>query len=44
MRGGKIYDYDLDVTGMTDCGVSLDAILSGKRKDTAAGGSHRHHV
>jgi Protein of unknown function (DUF3237) len=29
MRGEKIYEYDLDVTGMTDYGVSLDAILSG---------------
>lgn len=27
MRGEKIYEYDLDVTGMTDYGVSLDAIL-----------------
>ena len=32
MRGEKIYEYDLDVTGMTDYGVSLDAILSGKEK------------
>ena len=32
MTGEKIYEYDLDVTGMTDCGVSLDAILSGKAK------------
>ena len=30
MRGEKIYEYDLDVTGITDYGVSLDAILSGK--------------
>jgi len=30
MRGEKIYEYDLDVTGVTDYGVSLDAILSGK--------------
>jgi Protein of unknown function (DUF3237) len=29
MRGEKIYEYDLDVTGVTDYGVSLDAILSG---------------
>ena len=28
----RIYEYDLDVTGMTDDGVSLDAILSGKEK------------
>lgn len=30
MRGEKIYEYDLDVTGMTDFGVSLEAILSGQ--------------
>ena len=29
MKGEKIYEYDLDVTGITDYGVSLDAILSG---------------
>lgn len=32
MNGEKIYEYDLDVTGVTDYGVSLDAILSGKEK------------
>ena len=32
MRGEKIYEYDLDVTGLTDYGVSLEAILSGKEK------------
>lgn len=32
MRGEKIYHYDLDVTGITDYGVSLDAILSGKEQ------------
>jgi hypothetical protein len=32
MTGEKIYEYDLDVTGMTDYGVSLDASLSGKEK------------
>lgn len=32
MRGEKIYEYDLDVTGMMDYGVSLEAILSGKEK------------
>jgi Protein of unknown function (DUF3237) len=32
MRGEKIYEYDLDVTGTTDYGVSLEAILSGKQK------------
>lgn len=29
MTGEKIYEYDLDITGMTDFGVSLDAILAG---------------
>ena len=32
MRGEKIYEYDLDVTGLTDYGVSLEAILTGKEK------------
>jgi hypothetical protein len=32
MRGEKIYEYDLDVTGVTEYGVTLDAILSGKEK------------
>jgi hypothetical protein len=32
MKGEKIYEYDLDVTGMTDCGVTLQAILSGQAK------------
>jgi hypothetical protein len=30
MTGEKIYEYHLDVTGLTDYGISLDAILSGK--------------
>jgi hypothetical protein len=30
MRGEKIYEYDLDVTGMTDHGLTLEAILSGQ--------------
>ncbi len=32
MKGEKIYEYDLDVSGITDYGVGLDAILSGKEK------------
>ncbi len=32
MRGEKIYEYDLDITGVTDYGVTMDAILSGKEK------------
>lgn len=30
MRGEKIYDMELDLTGVTEYGVSLDAILTGK--------------
>lgn len=30
MTGEKIYEYDLDVMGMTDYGVTLQGILSGK--------------
>ena len=30
MNGEKIYEYDLDITGVTDFGVSLEAILSGQ--------------
>ncbi len=32
MKGEKIYEYDLDVSGITDYGVGLDAILSGQEK------------
>jgi hypothetical protein len=30
MKGEKIYEYDLNVTGVTDYGVTLQAILSGQ--------------
>ena len=30
MKVEKIYEYDLDITGVTDFGVSLEAILSGR--------------
>ena len=30
MRGEKIYDFELDITGVTDYGVSMDAILAGQ--------------
>ncbi|MDA1185645.1 MAG: DUF3237 family protein [Acidobacteria bacterium] len=30
MTGEKIYEYDLDVTGVTDYGVTMEAILSGQ--------------
>lgn len=32
MKGEKIYEYDLDVTGVTDYGVTLESILSGQVK------------
>ena len=32
MRGEKIYEYELNFTGVTDYGVSLEAILAGKEK------------
>jgi hypothetical protein len=32
MRGEKIYEYDLDITGVTDYGVTLQAILSGETR------------
>jgi hypothetical protein len=31
MRGEKIYEMELDLTGVTDYGVSLDAVLSGQK-------------
>lgn len=30
MQGEKIYEYDLTITGMTDYGIPLDAVLSGQ--------------
>lgn len=32
MRGEKIYEYDCDFTGVTDYGVTMEAILSGKER------------
>ena len=32
MKGEKIYEYDLDITGVTDYGITLEEILSGQRK------------
>jgi len=32
MRGEKIYEYDVDITAVTDYGISLDAVLAGKEK------------
>lgn len=37
MRGEKIYAYDLTVTGMTDYGITLEAILSGATPIPAQG-------
>jgi hypothetical protein len=30
MKGEKIYEYDVDITGMTDYGITLEAALSGQ--------------
>ena len=30
MKGEKIYEYEFDLTGVTDYGVSMNAILAGK--------------
>src|SRR5947199_8320887 len=30
MMGEKIYDFEFDITGVTDYGVSMDTILAGK--------------
>jgi hypothetical protein len=30
MRGEKVYEHELDLTGVTDYGVSMDALLTGK--------------
>ena len=32
MTGEKIYEYDVNFTGVTDYGVSLEAILAGKEQ------------
>jgi hypothetical protein len=32
IRGEKIYEYDLDVTGVTDYGIRLRAILAGRER------------
>jgi hypothetical protein len=32
MRGERIYEIDLDITGVTDYGVTMDGILGGKEK------------
>jgi Protein of unknown function (DUF3237) len=32
MRGEKIFEFDLDIAQVTDYGVGMDAILSGKEK------------
>jgi hypothetical protein len=32
MRAEKIYEYDLDITGVTDYGVSMESILAGQEE------------
>ena len=44
MRGEKVYECDFDVTGVTDFGITLDAILSGKEKIPPQGAPCRRRV
>jgi len=52
MRGEKIYEYEFNLTGVTDYGVSMDAILAGKetvplqgaRFDLAVEGRGKGHL
>ena len=37
MTGEKIYEYDLTVTGVTDCGVTLQGVLSGQERIPSQG-------
>ena len=30
MKGEKIYDYEIDITGVTDYGLTMEAVLSGQ--------------
>ena len=30
MKGEKIYEYELDITGLTDYGLTMEAVLSGQ--------------
>jgi hypothetical protein len=32
MTGEKIYEYDLDITGVTDYGITMQSILTGEAK------------
>src|SRR5437868_9591794 len=49
MRGEKIYEMELDLTGVTDYGVSMEAVLAGQqaiplhgaRFDLAVGGRYK---
>jgi hypothetical protein len=30
MKGEKVYEYDVDITGVTDFGLTMEAVLSGQ--------------
>jgi len=32
MKGEKIYEYDLDITGVTDYGIVMESILAGQQE------------
>jgi len=36
MKGEKIYEYEFDITGVTDYGVSMDAIPRQQGSDSTA--------
>jgi hypothetical protein len=36
MRGEKIYEHELDLTGVTDYGMSMDALLNWKGSGSIA--------
>jgi hypothetical protein len=37
MTGEKIYECDLDITGVTDYGVSMESILQAKKRSRRKG-------
>jgi hypothetical protein len=44
MRGQKVIELDLDITGGTDYGVSMNAILSKKERIPSQGDSLRRDI
>ena len=44
MKGQRIYEYELDITGVTDCGVTMDAILAGKESVPLQGARNARQI